>query len=197
MFLAGCALAAILGGPPAAAQTLDVENVADLFRQQRLGGTRAIVMIGDAETVAVQSGASVAMADAPPAAATGGPATAPLDAHVVLPAAQQVTVRVTFAFDSAVLQDAQKPDLRVVCAALDTAGVGVLRIVGHTDARGSAAYNQKLSELRAEEVKRFFETDCHVPSARLQAVGAGEQFPADAADPAAGVNRRVEFQAIS
>lgn len=187
LVLGGCALAAVLGAGAAAAQGLDVESVAALFDKQRLGADRAIVMIGDAETGAAGTPAPAAALDGPP----------PPGAHVLMPAADQVNVRVTFAFDSAVLADDQKPDLRVVCAALDAAGVGVLRIVGHTDARGTAAYNQNLSELRAEEVKRFLVDDCGVPTARLEAIGAGEQFPADAADPEAGVNRRVEFQAIS
>ena len=35
---------------------------------------------------------------------------------------------------------------------------GVVRIEGHTDAKGSDAYNQKLSERRADAVKRWFES---------------------------------------
>ena len=67
---------------------------------------------------------------------------------------------------------------------LDSAGVNVLRIVGHTDASGPWSYNLKLSELRAEEVKRFFESDCGIAADRLQAIGVGEQFPFDDRDPA-------------
>ena len=73
----------------------------------------------------------------------------------------------------------------------------MLRIVGHTDASGPAGYNQKLSVLRAEEVQRFFVNDCGIAPDRLQAIGVGEQFPYDDARPAAGANRRVEFQAMS
>ena len=133
---------------------------------------------------------------AAPGAADAAPET-PVTANWTLPKDDQVNVQVTFDFDSAVLADSQKPMLRNVCSALEKAGVGVLRIVGHTDAAGSAGYNQKLSVLRAEEVERFFVTDCHVPADRLQAVGVGEQFPYDDSNPRAGVNRRVEFQAIS
>ena len=86
-------------------------------------------------------------------------------------------MQVTFAFDSAVLADSQKPMLRTVCSAVAKAGVGVLRIVGHTDAAGSAGYNQKLSVLRAEEVERFFVNDCRVAPDRLQAVGVGRAVP--------------------
>ena len=114
-----------------------------------------------------------------------------------LPEDEQVNVQVTFAFDSAVLADSEKPVLRTVCSAIDKADVGVLRIVGHTDAAGPAGYNQKLSVLRAEEVERFFVDDCGIAPGRLQAVGVGEQFPFDESDPYADDNRRVEFQAIS
>ena len=72
-----------------------------------------------------------------------------------------------------------------------------MRIVGHTDASGPWGYNQKLSELRAQEVMRFFVDSCGIPADKLQAVGVGEQFPFDDKNPRAGVNRRVEFQAIS
>ena len=75
--------------------------------------------------------------------------------------------------------------------------VEMFRIVGHTDAAGSASYNERLSLLRAEEVKRHLVSDCGIAETRLQAVGVGEQFPLDKDDPRADVNRRVEFQALS
>ena len=188
-----------------------------------LGPTRGLVLTnieaaGAAPGVAVEpppAPPGAATADAPlvltPAASDEMAATAPAGvappagdesgtpvlAHWTLPEDEQVVVQVTFAFDSAVLEDSQKPMLATVCSAMKKAGVGVLRIVGHTDASGSEGYNQQLSVLRAEEVKRFFVSDCQVPADRLQAVGVGEQFPFNDRDPMAGVNRRVEFQAIS
>lgn len=150
------------------------------------------LVLAPAASGAVAEGAPGALAT--PAA---GDAAPPVAAHWTLPENEQVNVQVTFAFDSAVLADDQKPMLRTVCSAIDKAGVGVLRIVGHTDSAGSARYNQKLSVLRAEEVERFFVDDCGIAADRLQAVGVGEQFPFDEANPLADDNRRVEFQAIS
>ena len=121
----------------------------------------------------------------------------PRTIYVDTPKPDDVFVQVTFAFDSAALAEDQKPQLRQVCNVLDAAGVGTLRIVGHTDAAGPARYNQKLSVLRAEEVQRFFVNDCGIAPDRLQAIGVGEQFPFDDTDPYADDNRRVEFQAIS
>jgi OmpA-OmpF porin, OOP family len=115
----------------------------------------------------------------------------------ILPAAQQVNMRVTFAFDSAAIAESEKPKLRQICAVIDEAGINQFRIIGHTDATGAPAYNQRLSVRRAEEVRRFFMDDCGIAAERLEAIGVGKQFPANAADPFAGENRRVEFQAMS
>ncbi|TPE48202.1 OmpA family protein [Amaricoccus solimangrovi] len=165
-----------------------------------VGMTRGLVLIPvapDEETAAQAEEA--ATAGGGEAVLTLTPATRDAAPKAVwtLPKEEQVNARITFAFDSAALAASQKPKLREVCAALGQAGVGVLRIIGHTDSTGPWDYNQKLSELRAEEVKRFFVTDCRVPADRLQAVGVGEQFPYDESHPAAAANRRVEFQAIS
>jgi outer membrane protein OmpA-like peptidoglycan-associated protein len=62
---------------------------------------------------------------------------------------------------------------------------------GHTDARGSDAFNQTLSERRAESVVRYLES-LGVDRARLQAKGHGEADLRNPADPFAEVNRRVE-----
>jgi outer membrane protein OmpA-like peptidoglycan-associated protein len=215
---AGAVCAACAAGVGAHAQGMSDAEIAARFRAQMqsiraatanpaLGASRGLVLSntapgGDAAT-AVQiepapPGAGALKLQNPAAdtqtAATGSAAVV---AHWNLPKGEQVNVQVTFAFDSAALSDSQKPKLRQICGVLGAAGVGVLRIVGHTDASGPWSYNQKLSELRAEEVKRFFVDDCGIAADRLQAVGVGEQFPYDDRNPAAAANRRVEFQAIS
>jgi outer membrane protein OmpA-like peptidoglycan-associated protein len=183
-----------------------------------LGASRGLVLTTVQPSAEAAPGATVEAAPAPAAAGTGvltlpgagaaagraepgglaePDAEAQPAAHWSLPEDQQVNVAVTFAFDSAALSEDQKPRLRQICGAIGDAGVGVLRIVGHTDASGSASYNQQLSVLRAEEVQRFFVSECGVAPDRLQAIGVGEQFPYDDRDPFDGVNRRVEFQAIS
>lgn len=196
---------------PASAQELSSAEIADLFRAQlRLiqgaredpsqGATRGLVLVPVAPTEAARDEAAQGGGDAteltlnPEGGSEGGQGK---DAVWTLPKDTQMNVRVTFAFDSAALGADQKPRLREVCDGLRQAGVGVLKIIGHTDASGPWDYNQQLSELRAEEVKRFFVTDCGVAEDRLDAVGVGEQFPYDAKNPRASANRRVEFQAVS
>jgi OmpA-OmpF porin, OOP family len=121
---------------------------------------------------------------------------APLQ-HGILPREQQVNVQVRFAFDSAALAADQKPVLLQLCRVMDQENIQHFRIIGHTDASGSLAYNQNLSLLRAREVKRFFTEECGIAENRLEAIGVGPQFLYNTADPRSGENRRVEFQAMS
>jgi len=65
------------------------------------------------------------------------------------------------------------------------------RIEGHTDAKGSDAYNQSLSERRAEAVRYQLISVYRVDPARLESVGFGKSQLLDRANPEAGVNRRV------
>ncbi len=110
---------------------------------------------------------------------------------------EQVNIRITFDFDSSVLRADEKPKLATLCEAMKVVDVELFRIVGHTDASGSDSYNEKLSLLRAEEVKRHLVNDCGIEPARLEAVGMGKRFLFNAEDPRADENRRVEFQALS
>ncbi len=109
----------------------------------------------------------------------------------------QVNVNIKFGFDSAALTPDQKPLLTQLCNVMKQSDIQLFRIVGHTDASGTDAYNQKLSQLRAEEVRRYMVDECAISAGRLEALGVGEQFLADQNDPKAAENRRVEFQALS
>lgn len=141
--------------------------------------------------------------------ATEQPAEQPTEAEVIavsdtgptvlvkVPEDLQVNVRIEFDLDSAALTPAQKPKLQQLCTVMQAADIQLFRIVGHTDASGSAEYNERLSLLRAQEVQRYFINDCGIAASRLEAVGLGKRFLLDTSDPNAEVNRRVEFQALS
>lgn len=118
-------------------------------------------------------------------------------AYTELDKADQINFRISFDFDSAVLRETEVPKLASLCTAMKAVDVAVFRIVGHTDAAGTDAYNEKLSLLRAEEVKRRLVSDCGIEPARLQAVGVGKRFLYNTDDPRSEENRRVEFQALS
>jgi outer membrane protein OmpA-like peptidoglycan-associated protein len=69
-----------------------------------------------------------------------------------------------------------------------------IEIEGHTDSVGTDAYNQRLSERRAESVRNYLVSQ-NIPSATVTALGLGEAKPVASNDTAAGrqQNRRVEL----
>jgi outer membrane protein OmpA-like peptidoglycan-associated protein len=99
---------------------------------------------------------------------------------------------VLFAFDSARLSREGADALRRVAPDL---GTGWVTVTGHTDARGSRAYNRALSLRRARAVAEALAAA--VPSLRMRVVGAGEAQPVASDRRAAGRarNRRVEIAA--
>ena len=70
---------------------------------------------------------------------------------------------------------------------------GTFLVGGHTDAKGGDAYNQRLSERRAEEVKRFLMQKFGLAAEGLVTAGYGKEQLKDVANPLAGENRRVQI----
>ena len=72
-----------------------------------------------------------------------------------------------------------------------------VEVQGHTDSDGSGAYNRKLSDSRANSVRKYL-IDAGVQDERLQAKGYGEDVPIDTNETAEGKerNRRVEFKIV-
>jgi outer membrane protein OmpA-like peptidoglycan-associated protein len=102
---------------------------------------------------------------------------------------------INFEFDSATISPEAMPQLRELGAALaDPRLAGsAFTIGGHTDGTGSDAYNMRLSQRRAEAVKRFLADNYTIPSGNLHAVGYGKHQPKNKADVFAAENRRVEI----
>jgi len=210
-------LALMLTALPALAGADDMtdEELAHLFQSQRdalsatesehgqarsLGAARALGATRGLRLVAVED----AEAASAPAAEEGVEVAAAADTGVASDVTYaefapeyQINVRINFDLDSAALRDDQKPQLDQLCRVMRGSEIEKFRVVGHTDATGPEAYNQRLSRLRAEEVQRYFVTECGIDAARIEALGVGEQFLFDEENPAAGENRRVEFQALS
>jgi outer membrane protein OmpA-like peptidoglycan-associated protein len=65
-------------------------------------------------------------------------------------------------------------------------------LAGHTDAAGGDAYNQDLSERRADSIKRYLVEKARIPAADLVTVGYGKTKLKDPANPLSEVNRRVQ-----
>lgn len=130
----------------------------------------------------------------PSAAPTAArPAAAPAVARPP-PPASSVDLSVPFGFDSAELSPQGAAALAALATALkDPALAGAkFRIAGHTDAKGTDAYNQALSERRAEAARRYLVEQGGVDPARLSAVGFGRHQLYDPANPGAASNRRVQ-----
>ena len=98
-----------------------------------------------------------------------------------------------FDFNSDVLRDAARANLRELATSFDKYPDTDLMIVGHTDSVGDDAYNQRLSERRASAAAAFLAQQ-GVPNARIRTAGRGEGEPVASNDSEAGrqANRRVE-----
>ena len=103
---------------------------------------------------------------------------------------------VTFASDSAELTSAADTQLKTVAGQLaQYPGGGTLTIVGHTDDVQDDAYNQTLSEKRANAVKTRLEHLTKLDKWQTSVSGKGESEPKvnDTSDEARAANRRVEI----
>ena len=181
LMMASALIATVAISTPAMSQeksTVTVEDMAERFKKQKTRG----LTIASPPTTPIDSATAAVISK---------------DVATIIPENEQVNLNVSFDFDSAALRANEKPKLIQLCNALKMADVQKIRILGHTDASGSASYNERLSKLRAEEVKRFLTFNCGYPAERMEALGVGERFPFDQSDPRADVNRRVEFQALS
>ena len=108
-----------------------------------------------------------------------------------------VALDVKFDVNSAVLTADAYRTLRQMAEAMNRAELSACHfaIEGHTDATGSAAYNDALSKRRANSVKEFL-LSMDVGNSRLKTVGMGSRDPLDPAHPRAGENRRVQFRIV-
>ena len=103
---------------------------------------------------------------------------------------------VTFASDSADLTPAADTQLQTVADQLDQyPDGGTLTIVGHTDDIQDDAYNQTLSEKRANAVKTKLQQLTDLDKWNPTTTGKGESEPRvkDTTDEARAANRRVEI----
>ena len=65
-------------------------------------------------------------------------------------------------------------------------------VAGHTDAIGGEAYNQDLSERRADTIKKYLTEKYGITGSDLVTVGYGKTKPKDANAPMDPANRRVQ-----
>jgi len=101
---------------------------------------------------------------------------------------------ILFGFDKSGLSNDAKSNLDKLVTVLDSYADTNIEIQGHTDSKGSEAYNQDLSVQRTRKVS-YYLTDKGINSDRLTVKGFGESLPKYENDTENGraQNRRVEF----
>ena len=100
-----------------------------------------------------------------------------------------------FVVNSAVVTDESSAKLKILTDLLGTYTKVNVVIEGHASSDGSTAYNQTLSEKRANSVKEALMA-MGVDASRLETIGYGETKPTEDNSTAAGrtANRRVQFE---
>ena len=99
-----------------------------------------------------------------------------------------------FDFDSDRIRSDAAANLNELARSLNKFPNSDLLIVGHTDSKGDDAYNQNLSQRRANAASAYLQAQ-GVPANRLRTSGRGESEPVASNDTEAGMqqNRRVEI----
>jgi outer membrane protein OmpA-like peptidoglycan-associated protein len=116
--------------------------------------------------------------------------------------AKETAIEVRVELPADVLFDFDKADIRADAAAalakvatiIRAYPAGSVTLEGHTDAKGDDAYNQGLSERRAQSVRAWLVEKERIAGAKMAARGWGERRPvaSNDTDPGRQKNRRVE-----
>jgi OOP family OmpA-OmpF porin len=172
----GAAIGALLGGLICYAQDGDEDADGVHDRRDTCAGTPA-------NTPVNPNGCAIKVyPDVQPVVA------APQDEVIVL------SDKVLFDFDSATLTPAANDVLAEISKRLTDGTVISVLVKGHTDSVGSEAYNDKLSQRRADSVVAFL-VGQGVAADKIKAEGFGESHPVadNATDAGRARNRRVEI----
>jgi len=114
------------------------------------------------------------------------------------PAAEPVRVEldVKFDFDRDVVKQDSYGDIQNLADFMKEYGQTTTVLEGHTDSVGTDAYNQRLSERRANAVRKVLVDEYGVGGDRVNAVGYGESRPVadNATEEGRAINRRVEAE---
>jgi outer membrane protein OmpA-like peptidoglycan-associated protein len=105
---------------------------------------------------------------------------------------------ILFGFDSSSIQGTARSNLQKLSASLQKYPKTDIVIVGHTDSKGTASYNQELSQRRSDSAASFLASE-GVTRSRMRTSGKGEAEPISSNDNAAGQsqNRRVEVAIVA
>ncbi len=105
-----------------------------------------------------------------------------------------IDLQVYFDFDSTEITLEAEGQLRELGKALADSKLkgATISINGHTDGKGSDAFNKRLSERRAASIKTYLVDNFGLSASNLRTVGYGKARLKNSSDPFAAENRRVE-----
>ena len=105
-----------------------------------------------------------------------------------------IDLEITFDYNSADISAKSLPSVQALGRALTSAELkgSTFIVAGHTDAAGGEAYNQDLSERRADSIKHYLMDRFGIAASDLVTVGYGKSKLKDPNQPMAEVNRRVQ-----
>jgi outer membrane protein OmpA-like peptidoglycan-associated protein len=106
----------------------------------------------------------------------------------------KIDLEINFDYNSADISAKSLPSVQALGRALINNEIkgSTFVVAGHTDAAGGDAYNQDLSERRADAIKRYLIDKYGINGTDLVTVGYGKSKLKDPSQPMAEVNRRVQ-----
>jgi outer membrane protein OmpA-like peptidoglycan-associated protein len=106
----------------------------------------------------------------------------------------KIDLDIQFDYNSADIRASSMPAVQELGKALSNASLkgSTFVVAGHTDAIGGEAYNQDLSERRADTIKRYLADKYGINGTDLVTVGYGKTKPKDPNAPMDPINRRVQ-----
>src|SRR5438445_2623191 len=106
----------------------------------------------------------------------------------------KIDLEIQFDYNSADISKGSVTAVQELGKALSDASLkgSTFVVAGHTDAIGGEAYNQDLSERRADTIKKYLTEKYGIAGSNLVTVGYGKTKPKDANAPMDPVNRRVQ-----
>ena len=105
-----------------------------------------------------------------------------------------IDLEINFDYNSADISSKSLPSVQALGKALTNPDLkgSTFIVAGYTDAAGGEAYNQDLSERRADSIKRYLTDKFGIAGSDLVTVGYGKTKLKDPSQPLADVNRRVQ-----
>ena len=106
----------------------------------------------------------------------------------------QIDLEINFDYNSDKISAKARPAVETLGKALSNPDLkdSVFLVAGHTDAKGGDAYNQGLSERRAEAIKTYLMQKFNLQAENLMTVGYGKEQLKVKDNPLAADNRRVQ-----